>query len=265
MASKYYLLTLPAQQYVFAPAFLPDGLIWMRGQLELAREGLLHWQFVICLSDRRRSSFVRDLYKSAHVESTKSAAANDYVWKDDTSVSDSRFEIGAAPAKRNSISDWNTIWVQAQSGKLLEIPADIRIRCYSTLRRIEKDYLCPEGHERLSTVFWGTTGSGKSRRAWEEAGIGAYPKDPNTKFWDGYNGHDNVVIDEFRGKIDISHILRWTDRYPVIIENKGGGTTLSAKRIWFTSNLPPSSWYPDLDSQTTAALLRRLEVIYIGD
>lgn len=29
--------------------------------------------------------------------------------------------------------------------------------------------------------FWGTTGSGKSFRAWAEAGLDAYPKDPRTK------------------------------------------------------------------------------------
>ena len=56
------------------------------------------------------------------------------------------------------------------------------------------------------------------------------PKDPRTKFWDGYRNQENVVIDEFRGAIDIAHILRWFDRYPVIVEVKGSSVVLSAKK-----------------------------------
>ena len=74
--------------------------------------------------------------------------------------------------------------------------------------------------ERVVRVYVGPTGVGKSRRAWDEAGFDAYPKDPNTKFWDGYQGQPHVVMDEFRGKIDISNILRWTDQYPVSVETK---------------------------------------------
>ena len=88
----------------------------------------------------------------------------------------------------------------------------------------------------------------------------AYPKDPATKFWDGYQGQKNVVIDEFRGTIGIHNMLRWLDRYPVIVEIKGSSVVLNAETIWITSNLHPSSWYPELDLETQAALLRRLEI-----
>lgn len=69
-----------------------------------------------------------------------------------------------------------------------------------------------------------------------------------------------VIIDEFRGDIDISHLLRWFDRYPVIVEVKGSSAPLIAENIWITSNLHPSNWYPLLDSVTYAALERRLEI-----
>lgn len=114
--------------------------------------------------------------------------------------------------------------------------------------------------ERQVSVFWGPTGTGKSKKAWEEAGLDAYPKDPRTKFWDGYDSQDHVVIDEFRGAIDISHLLRWFDRYPVLVEIKGSSRVLVAKRIWITSNLPVHDWFPELDASSLAALRRRLEV-----
>jgi len=74
--------------------------------------------------------------------------------------------------------------------------------------------------------------------------------------------HFNVVVmDEFRGDIDISHLLRWLDRYPVVVEIKGSSTPLVAEKIWITSNLHPSAWYPNLDPLTQEALLRRLTII----
>ena len=89
----------------------------------------------------------------------------------------------------------------------------------------------------------------------------SYPKDPRTKFWDGYQGQEHVVVDEFRGAIDISHLLRWLDRYPVIVEVKGSSAVLKASTIWITSNLHPKDWYFGLDELTLAALLRRMEII----
>ena len=116
--------------------------------------------------------------------------------------------------------------------------------------------------ERTCYVFWGPSGLGKSRRAWDEATLEAYSKNPRTKWWDGYRGQPNVVIDEFRGGIDVSYLLRWLDRYPVCVEIKGSQLPLDATTFWITSNLDPRSWYPDLDEDTKQALLRRLTITH---
>lgn len=88
--------------------------------------------------------------------------------------------------------------------------------------------------------------------------------DPRTKFWDGYQSEANVVMDEFRGGIDISHLLRWLDRYPVRVEIKGSSRPLLATTIWITSNLDPRRWYPEIDQETLDALLRRLNIIHFN-
>lgn len=148
----------------------------------------------------------------------------------------------------------------ATSGQLLEVDANIRVVHYRTLRTIGADFAKPSAIVRRVQVFWGSTGTGKSKTAWDELGLDAYCKDPRSKFWDGYRDQRNVVIDEFRGSIDIAHILRWTDRYPVNVEIKGSALPLVAENIIFTSNLHPRDWYPDLDEETMKALLRRLEI-----
>jgi hypothetical protein len=140
------------------------------------------------------------------------------------------------------------------------IPANVRVVNYRTIRAIGSDYSTAVGMERECFVFWGRTGTGKSRRAWDEAGLEAYGKDPRTKFWDGYQTQECVVIDEFRGGIDISHLLRWLDRYPVRVEIKGSSRPFCATKIWITSNIPPDRWYPECDQETLNALLRRLQV-----
>jgi len=121
---------------------------------------------------------------------------------------------------------------------------------------------CP-ALERRCTVRWGPTGTGKSHASWASAGTTGYSKSPTTKFWDGYRGQSNVVIDEFRGDIGITHLLRWLDKYPVNVEVKGSALPLCATEFFITSNLHPSEWYPTLDPATYAALERRIHIIHM--
>lgn len=161
----------------------PDpGLRWVRGQLERAESGFLHWQILIALPKKGTLSTCKGIFgREGHWELTKSKAASDYVWKDATSVIGTRFEFGSKPISINSKPDWDSIWELAKTGTVTGIPASIRIRSYGALRRISADYAEPIGMERTCYVFWGRTGTGKSRRAWAEAGLSAYPKDPRTK------------------------------------------------------------------------------------
>lgn len=264
LQARYWILTIKHADFL---PYLPPGCTWIRGQLERGEQsGYLHWQVAIaCSSKVSRQFIIRTFGIGVHAEPTRSDAADEYVWKEETRIPGTQFELGRKPRKRNTDKDWDNIWEAAKSGNLDDIPADIRLRLYGNIRRVQKDFMEPQFVERHVYVFWGRTGSGKSHRAWADAGPGAYPKDPNTKFWDGYSGQRNVIIDEFRGRIDISHILRWFDKYPVNVENKFGGTVLCAERIWVTSNLDPRCWYPDLDEETKEALLRRMEITHFPD
>jgi len=275
--ARYWLLTIP--HYGFTP-YLPREIAYIKGQLERGHEqiadqernggaaehadqgGYLHWQLLVIVKKKIRLAGLKRIFGVySHCEPSRSAAADEYVWKDDTSVEGTRFELGSKPVQRGSSVDWDTVRSSAQRGCLLEIPGDIYVRYYGNLKRIASDNMQPVSQIRRVHVYWGPTGTGKSRRAWDEAGTDAYPKDPRTKFWDGYRDHSRVVIDEFRGDIDISHLLRWFDRYPVIVEVKGSSVVFKAEEIWITSNLSPERWYPMLDAETRAALLRRLEIV----
>lgn len=253
-----WLGTIP--HYGFTP-WLPPGVVWIKGQLETGESGFVHWQVVFHLERKGSLRSVRELFGSYHFELTRSKAAEDYVWKEVTCVHGTKFELGVKPFRRNVSTDWEDVWRAASQGRMLDIPADVRIRSYFALRAIGAAHVLPVGQERMAYVYWGRTGSGKSRKAWEEGGLDAYPKDPRSKFWCGYQGQANVIIDEFRGGIDISHMLRWLDRYPVRVEIKGSSVPLSASKFWITSNVHPAEWWPQLDPATLEAFYRRVEII----
>lgn len=283
--ARYWLLTIP---HAYFTPYQPNTVSYIKGQLECPLisghtnsceswqingqcdcggeiPGYLHWQILVIFSRKARLRAVKVLFgDQCHAEPTRSEAASDYVWKEATRVAGTQFELGAPVHRRGNTHDWETIRDSAKRGRLDDIPGDLYCRLYGNFKRIATDHMAPVAVERQIKVFWGRTGSGKSRRAWEEAGMDAFPKDPRTKFWDGYRDHTHVVIDEFRGDIDIAHVLRWFDRYPVIVEVKGASVVLKATHIWLTSNLSPDLWYPLIDPETRAALMRRLEVIEIN-
>ncbi len=257
----YWIGTIPEGNPRFPITTLPDGVSWIRGQLEEGDTGYVHWQICLAFATRQRlTACTRIFGEGCHFELSRSPAVRDYVWKDDSSLGQ-RFEFGAVPVTTAQKTDWESIWGSAVSGDLLAIPAGVRFRNYSTIRSIGSDFRQPLPTVREVFVLWGPTGTGKSRRAWTEAGDQAYSKCPRTKFWDGYGSEKNVVIDEFRGGIDVSHLLRWFDRYPVRVEVKGSTRPLYASKIWITTNIEPRGWYPDLDEQTYLALERRFTLV----
>jgi len=202
--ARYWMVTIP--HHHFTP-FLPNGVTYIIGQLELGEGGFLHWQVVAGFKRAVRKAAVRKLFGPFHCESTDSEAAEEYCWKEDTRVEGTQFKLGSKALKRNCEKDWDAIRQSAKDGKLEEIPADVYIRSYSSLKKIASEFSRPQPIERVCKVFVGPTGTGKSRRAWEEATFEAYPKGPTSKFWDGYRGQENVVIDEFRGQIEVSLLL----------------------------------------------------------
>lgn len=257
---RYWILTVPlgADCYErFPPTELPGGVSWLKGQQELATGGLLHWQVIAGFSKPSRLPSVIRTFPGAHAEPTRSSAADLYVWKDETAVPDTRFELGTKSLRRNNKPDWDSVWTLATTGDFSSIPSDIRVRHYSSLRRIATDHLRPLPLERIVHVLWGQTGTGKSRTAWREGGLDCFPKVPTTVWWDGYRGHECVIIDEFCGNIGITHLLRWFDRYPCSVEIKGGHVPLAARRFYLTSNVNPEQWYPDASLEQQNALFRR--------
>lgn len=252
---------------------LPDSCCYLKGQEEEGEGGFRHHQIFFITSKKKSIIQIKDIFGICgpggsniigHWELTRSKAAEDYVWKEESRIGE-QYEFGERPFKRNCKEDWEEIKSCAQTGDFEAIPGDVYIKHYNNLCRIRTDHLQPTCMDRACTVFWGPTDTGKSHRAWRLAGPDVFSKDPRSKFWDGYTGQRNVIIDEFRGTLDVTHLLRWLDKYPCFVEVKGSSKPLMATQYYITSNIPPEQWYPELDAETTRALMRRLNVIHVTE
>jgi len=124
--SRHFILTVP--HYLFTP-YLPHGIAYIKGQLECSASGFLHWQLIVSTGKSCRISAVVKIFGTGiHVESIFSEGASDYVWKDDTAVEGTRFELGKKPFQRGVSRDWDAIRVSAQAGTLEDVPSDIYVR-----------------------------------------------------------------------------------------------------------------------------------------
>lgn len=119
-------------------------------------------------------------------------------------------------------------------------------RSYKRMREPQRDWVME------IYIILGPSGTGKTRFA-RDAFPGAYWK-PHGKWWDNYDGHDVVVVDEMYGnRFSFTELLNLMDRYPHSVEIKGGTVEFTSKTLVFTSNQLPEDWY---DPQRTHQHMR---------
>ena len=89
----------------------------------------------------------------------------------------------------------------------------------------------------------------------------------NAKWFDGYSGQSVIVMDDF----GLSHkclgdeLKRWTDRYPVLGEIKGGTVALQHKVFIISSNYHPNQIWGDDISGMLAPIERRFKIILVNE
>ena len=121
-------------------------------------------------------------------------------------------------------------------------------RGFSQYRRLQRQ--SNRGKPEVQ-IYWGDSGTGKSllaRTLFPASEDVFWLSKPNSGkggrlFWDGYDGHTTVVIDEFYAWIPYDFILRLIDYGPLTVETKGGSVPMCATRFIFTSNTEPEAWY----------------------
>jgi len=118
----------------------------------------------------------------------------------------------------------------------------------NTLRTAEKLFKYfepPRDYKPIVLWFYGTTGCGKTRTARRLLPDAYYTRCTTGKWWNGYDGHQDVIIDDIREDIvPFWRILGLIDRYPDQVEDKYGIRQFRGKRIIITSPDTPRAMYP---------------------
>lgn len=126
--ARYYILTIPHADFV---PYQPPTITYIRGQLERGEGGFLHWQIIVHFKSKIRRLGVKSVFgNSCHCEPTRSAAAVDYVWKENTRVEGTQFELGNRTTNRNSNTDWEAVRMCAKRGRLDDVAPDIYVRYF---------------------------------------------------------------------------------------------------------------------------------------
>lgn len=218
----------------------------------------LHFQGYIYFETYKSFNQVKALIPRAHIEKAKGTPKQNhkYCTKDGDF-----FEKGEIPSqgKRKDIEIVRDLIRQGK--RMKEIVQEAT--SYQAIRTAEKILEYEEKkREWVTEVRWyhGATGTGKTKAAIEET-TNPWISGKNLKWWNGYDGHDHVILDDFRADFCTFHeLLRILDRYPYRIEVKGGSRELLAKLIIITSPYDPQNVYAKTHEELEQ-LNRRITVI----
>ena len=146
----------------------------------------------------------------------------------------SKLQVGSLNAQR-----FKDAFSAAKEGRLEDIPEDIRMRYYATIKQIAKDHMTKPA-ELLSVCglwIYGASGTGKTH-----AVVRAYPDryiKPLNKWWDGYQAEKVVHLDELapsHASWIAPYLKKWADKWPFDAETKGGAAQLRPQQVIVTSN-----------------------------
>ena len=239
------------------------GVQLVKGQKETAPStGRAHWQLFIAFKQSVRRSAVVKLLPRSFCEPSRSQAAESYVHKDETAIAGTRFELGTKALSRNSATDWSKIKDLAKAGQIDDVPPDVFIQHYRTLKQISMDFMKKPNDLPDVCGIWihGPPGVGKSHFARTYPGP-VYSKMCN-KWWCGYQGERTILMDDLDNNKLGHHLKIWADKYAFIAETKGYAVTIRPDRIIVTSNYSIEELFAQ-DPVLAAAVRRRFYIIYL--
>jgi hypothetical protein len=228
---------------------------WEKKYMVLGREvsetGTPHLQGFIIFSRTYRLTQVKKLSPRAHWEVAKALDAGNYCMKDKNYIK----QDFRTPGKRNDlVSACEIVQTRGINALKKEMPY-VFVKYPNGFAQIiptEPRRFKPEVY-----WLWGKTGTGKTRSVLERE-TDLWVSGDGLKWWDGYEGQEATLFDDFRAEQCAFHwLLRLLDRTPCRVQVKGGTRELTAKRMYITSAYPPDEAYA-LTSEDRNQLHRRI-------
>lgn len=231
---------------------------------EVGEQGTPHLQGFISLKSKHRLTGVKKLLGSrAHLEQARGSDADNEKYCSKGGNILIREGEPTEPRQRSDLKSAVQLLLETKNlGSVAREFPEVYCRSFRGLAQLLTDHPDMQISRAWKTdvILWiGPPGCGKSSGALAASSGNVYWK-PRGKWWDGYNRHDTVIIDDFYGWLPFDDLLRICDRYPLRVETKGGTREFVAKTIHITSNRSPCEWYSDEITNKDAFFRRVTEI-----
>lgn len=232
--------------------------------MEIGEQGTPHVQGYLELSKRLRGRSVLKLsgMTRCHLETRQGTQEEATRYSKKDGIFEEYGELSVNDRGRRS--DLESLKTDLDSGKSLMEISDTHFATYLRYERSITKYRALRDTSRNwlpdVQVFWGKTGTGKTRKVYEE-NVDIYTH-AGDRWFDGYEGQEVVLFDDFDGSVfKLAYLLKLLDRYQMRVPVKGGFIQWVPKKIYITSNINPQLWYSGANAEHQAALMRRLASI----
>lgn len=238
-------------------------------QGEIGESGTKHLQGMCSFDKKLRIGQVKEILGTTrvHLAIRRGTAeqARDYCKKQETSDPTVPFEEhGTFEKGQGRRSDLLEVVTLVRFGKkesdVIESCPEQYIKFHRGIRAIIYAAGKPRDFKTIVHWYYGPTGTGKSRQAAERGGADAYWKNGDDFWWDGYEGQEVVIIDDYRaGMCQFNMLLRLFDRYPMQVPYKGGFVKFVAKHIYITTPHDVKTTWHNRTEEDIKQLTRRIE------
>lgn len=253
---------------------LHDGIKYIVWQLERCPDtNHLHIQGYVELQRSQDLNWVkRNISRTAHFEIRRgtSEEADAYCRKDDTRI-DGPYSRGvrtvSQQGKRVDLVGFRDRIQDGATLRQLNAEHPVALMRYTSyamkMKNLYRRSADTVNHMNRVQLLIGPPGCGKTRtvyRYWKDKDFYRVPLCSGTMWFDGYDGQQRVLIDDFAGrasKMGLTILLQLLDRYPIMLPVKGGFVWSNFRRIMITTNLHPREWYDWGQREVHYGALRR--------
>lgn len=224
---------------------------------EKGESGTPHLQGFFSFKNKVAFTSLKRNFPNVHFERAKGSCRQNHTY---CTKEGDFFEIGTCPTPAGEAGKaaWSEILTRAEHGDwnwIKEEYPKVWVNFHTKLQSLRLPDTQIINGDSVNEWWYGETGTGKSRLAWEKYGNICYQKMLN-KWWDGYDMQPIVVIEEWSPKNEVtaSALKIWADRYPFTAQIKGGVLQkIRPTKIIVISNYRLSDCFPDTRDQLPIA------------
>lgn len=223
--------------------------------------GTPHLQGFVNLKTRVRSKTVQMLFPRASFQRAKGTDLHSDKYCNDSSKEgfvELVYRVGEpqSQGKRNDLDESCHVLREKGIDYLAETSPAMVVRYHRGFEYLLKTWNSAKKRDFKTQVIVlvGPPGVGKSRHA-HDTDKAVYMK-PDGEWFDGYANQPRVILDDFRGCVRYTTLLKIMDRYSLKVPVKGGFIEWAPEEIYITSNKHVWEWYkPEYDP---SAIMRRI-------